>query len=58
VAIKQVQKGINKDGIKFEVSIGKDEDGYFAYTHRSRSKSYKAKKDIPKSVLKRIESTG
>lgn len=28
-------------------SVGKDKDGYFAFTHRARSKSYPTEKDIP-----------
>jgi hypothetical protein len=55
---KVLQRSIKKDGIKYGVTIAKDEDGYFATTHRSRSKSYPTKSGIPKTVLKRIESTG
>lgn len=39
-------------------SLGKDKNGYFAYTHRARSKSYKSPYKIPKSKIKFIESTG
>lgn len=38
-------------------SIGKDKDGYFAYTHRARSKSYPTIAEIPKSKLEFIETT-
>lgn len=50
--------GFTKDGKRYGVSIGRDKDGYYAYTHRSRSKSYPSKDKIPASVLKRIDSTG
>jgi hypothetical protein len=40
------------------ISLGKDKDGYFVYTHRARSKSYKTPYKIPKSKIKFIESTG
>lgn len=53
-----LQKSITKDGKKYSVGIGKDDDGYFAHTHRARSKSYKNKKDITAKDLKFIESTG
>lgn len=43
---------------KFECSLGKDSDGYFAYTHRARSKSYPEPKQIPKYKIEFIESTG
>lgn len=39
-------------------TLAKDKDGYFCYTHRARSKSYKTIKLIPKSVIEFIESTG
>lgn len=39
-----LQKSISKDGKKYGVGIGKDDDGYFAHTHRARSKSYRVKK--------------
>lgn len=40
------------------VTLAKDSDGFFCYTHRSRSKSYKTIGAIPKSVIDFIESTG
>ena len=40
------------------VSLGKDKDGYFVYTHRARSKSYKTPNLIPDSKIKFIETTG
>lgn len=39
-------------------SVSKDKDGFFIWTHRSRSKSYKSLSRIPKSVQKFLESTG
>jgi len=44
---------------KFDgVSIGRDKDGFYCCTHRSRSKSYSSADKIPKSVAKSIERTG
>ena len=40
------------------VSIGRDEDGYFACTHRARSESYPSPGAIPTSKIKWIRSTG
>lgn len=40
------------------VSIGRDSKGYFAATHRARSKSYETARKIPLKVLKWIKSTG
>ena len=51
-------KGIVKDGRRYYVGIRKDKDGYYARTHRARSKSYSSKEAIPKKVLAFIESTG
>ena len=55
---KPLQKSITKNGRRYYVGIGKDKDGYYAFTHRARSKSYQRKQDIPARVLKFIESTG
>lgn len=44
---------------KFEgVSLGKDADGYYVYTHRARSDSYEGIDKIPESKIKHIETTG
>lgn len=40
------------------VSIGRDDDGYFAMTHRARSESYSSPDKIPMKTLKWIRSTG
>ena len=40
------------------VSIGRDDDGYFACTHRARSESYPRPGEIPASKLRWIRSTG
>lgn len=40
------------------VSLGKDKDGYFVFTHRCRSKSYSSPEAIPDSKIKFVESTG
>lgn len=39
-------------------SISKDKNGFFIHTHRWRSKSYKSMKNIPKSAIKFVKSTG
>lgn len=41
-----------------EVSLGKDQDGYYIFTHRARSESYPTPHDIPKDKIKFISSTG
>lgn len=53
-----LQRSITKNGKRYNVGISKDKNGYYAHTHRARSKSYPRKQDIPVSVLKFIESTG
>ncbi len=45
-------------GSNLECSIAKDDDGYYCYTHRARSKSYDSISDIPDTEVKHIESTG
>lgn len=55
---KELKHGLTRDGKRYGVSIAKDKDGYFCYTHRARSKSYPTIADIPKSALKFIDSTG
>ena len=40
------------------VTLAKDKDGFFCYTHRSSSKRYKTIGAIPKSVIESVESTG
>jgi len=56
--VEVLQKTVTKEGKKYQCGIGKDNDGYYATTHRARSKSYHSKRDIPHSVLKFIASTG
>ena len=40
------------------VTLAKDKDGYFCYTHRCRSKSKKSIAGISKKEIEFIESTG
>lgn len=40
------------------VSMGADKDGFFVYTHRCRSKSYKNPLKIPKKTIEFVKSTG
>ena len=56
--VKVLQKSITRDGTRYNCGIMKDKDGFFALTHRARSKSYPSKKDIPVKDLKFIQSTG
>ena len=60
-----VKKGLSKPKSLMDktskaagVSLGSDKDGYFVYTHRARSKSYKNVASISKKVIEDIESTG
>lgn len=48
------------EGIKEKLgfSCGKDDKGYFIYTHRARSKSYNSLSDITMKDIKFIDSTG
>lgn len=41
-----------------DVTLAKDDKGYFVYTHRWQSKRYPSIEDIPKSVIIYCESTG
>lgn len=52
------QRSITKNGKRYNVGISQDDKGFYAHTHRARSKSYPTKQGIPASVLKFIESTG
>ena len=40
------------------VTLAKNKNGYFCYTHRARSAEYKTIAAIPKKVIEFIESTG
>lgn len=40
------------------VSLGKDDKGYFVYTHRGRSDSYKKPESITIEQIKWVETTG
>ena len=53
-----LQKSITKNGKKYGVGVGKDDDGFFVHTHRARSKSYASKDKIPIKDLIFIKSTG
>ena len=52
---EEVKKLFGKD---LECSFAKDKDGYYCKTHRARSKSYKKLRDMPKSDVEFIGSTG
>ena len=45
-------------GEKLECSFAKDDGGYYCYTHRARSKSYKSISEIPQSKVDFVGSTG
>lgn len=55
---EQVSKTATKNGVNYGCSVGKDANGYFAYTHRARSKSVASKDKITVKDLKFIASTG
>lgn len=55
---RAVRKPANLVELMKEVSLGKDSDGYYVFTHRCRSDSYERAEDIPRSVVDRIASTG
>ena len=40
------------------VSVGRSKLGYFAFTHRARSKTWNEPKEIPDDVVTFIRSTG
>jgi len=48
------------EGIKEKkgFSCGQDKNGFYIYTHRARSKSYKTLADIPIKDINFIDSTG
>lgn len=50
--------GYTRDGKTYGVSIKQDKNGYYACTHRARSKSYPTPGEIPVKDLKFIDSTG
>jgi len=52
---KEVKERFGDD---LECSFAKDDDGYYCYTHRARSKSYLSISKIPKSKVEFIGSTG
>lgn len=49
---------LNKTPKATGVTLAKDKSGFFCYTQRSRSKSYRTIDAIPKSVIEFVESTG
>ena len=57
-----IQKGLSKPQNTKQnfngVSLGKDKDGFFVYTHRARSNSYESPEKIPQGRIDFIESTG
>lgn len=50
--------GVVRDGKRYGVGVGRDDDGVFVHTHRARSKSYPDMDAIPTSVLAEIDATG
>ena len=55
---EEVRRRFGSDKNCFECSYGRDDDGYFCYTHRSRSKSYPSIAKLPKDKVKSVGSTG
>lgn len=50
--------GYERNGVNYGVSIKKDENGYYACTHRARSKSFPSIEAIPISKLEKVDATG
>lgn len=50
--------GVERDGVRYGVTVGRDDDGVFVTTHRARSKSYPTLDDIPKSALEFVDESG
>ena len=48
---------LDKTPMASKVTLAKDKNGYFVYTHRWSSKRYKTIKAIPKSIIEFCEST-
>ena len=55
---KEYEEFRAKHGKNSGVSLARDKDGFYVYTHRARSKSYPSPGAIPKDRVKFIESTG
>jgi hypothetical protein len=55
---KEYNNYLKQNDIPDECSLGADGDGFFVYTHRARSKSYKIPTNIPLKDIKFINSTG
>lgn len=51
-------KKLKDDNLPSGFSIGIDNNGFFIYTHRARSKSYEDYMKIPQKAIKFIDSTG
>lgn len=47
----------SRDGVEYGITIAEDDKGFYAKTHRARSKSYPTKEEIPIKDLKFIDST-
>jgi len=54
---ENVTKSPRNKELADQCSIGKDDKGYFAYTHRARTDSYQDQDDIPKTKIEFINST-
>lgn len=50
--------GVIRDGKRYGVGVGRDDDGVFVHTHRARSKSYPDMDSIPTKDLEFVDSTG
>jgi len=49
---------VARHGRNAGVSLARDKDGVYCFTHRCRSKSYTSAGSIPRSTVARIEATG
>lgn len=50
--------GVERDGKRYGVGVGRDDEGVFVMTHRARSRSYPNLDAIPTTALEYIDSTG
>ena len=58
LTLKERMEVKDRFGDDLECSFAKDDDGYYCYTHRCRSRSYPSIGKIPKSKIEFVGSTG
>ena len=58
LGVNLLSRTATKEGKRYNCGIAKDVDGYYAMTHRMRSRSYAKKSDIPHQELRKVAETG